>query len=203
MALRPNSVSRFVTNEEAIMTMTWINEIDDDEDAPLLIGKHFEIKGNMALKHHKRVIKRAFDGIPQAQIIYVSGSGPNIFGHALVCFHTGLGFYAHVHRAGKHKPGVLCGYEAFEQYLRDEQKNVLETIDINDMNNVVAAREALAKSLTTKYLWGGVAHNCAQFAIDVVQAGGSKFQPNTCLPSVMKKSEYKKGDKDGKYKKIH
>jgi hypothetical protein len=65
----------------------------------------------------------------------VSGSGPNVFGHTLLRFNVDAGYYAHIHRDGKHKPDVICGHEAFKEYLRSENKKVLHEIAINDITD--------------------------------------------------------------------
>jgi hypothetical protein len=168
-----------------------------DADAPTM-------KGNVALKMHPDAIINAFTGDPQAQLVHVSGSGPNVFGHTLLCFDVDDGFYVHVHRAGKHKPDVICGHAAFSAYLSEEGKTVLHTIDINDITDRNAAVAKLKSRLENKYFWGATTHNCAEFAATIIQAGGSKYTATCWLPSVMTSEDTRDvGDGGGLYKKLH
>jgi hypothetical protein len=155
-------------------------------DTPLFMDAS-DLKGPSAIRAFPGLVESAFSGDPQAQLVIVSGSGPNVFGHMLLCFDTIKGFYVHVHRAGKHKPNVICGADAFQYYLKKENKTVLDIIEINDMTDKNAAREKLKKRLMNKYFWGAATHNCAEFAATIVQAGGSKYTAKCWLPSEMKK----------------
>jgi hypothetical protein len=162
------------------------------------------MKGNRALKFHPDEIDNSFTGEPQAKLVHVSGSGPNVFGHTLLCFNADAGYYAHIHRAGKHKPDVICGHEAFQEYLRSESKKVLHEIEINDITNRNAGVAKLKSRLASKYFWGATTHNCAEWAATIVQAGGSKYTAKCWLPSKMTKDEFQDtGDGSGAYQKLH
>jgi hypothetical protein len=168
----------------------------DESDAPTM-------KGDRALKFHPDEIENAFTGDPQAQLVHVSGSGPNVFGHTLLCFDVENGYYVHVHRAGKHKPDVICGDAAFSAYLAAEGKTVLHTIDIRDITDRNAAVTKLKGRLAKKYFWGATTHNCAEFAATIVQAGGSKYMASCWLPSVMTSEDTMDvGDGGGVYKRL-
>jgi hypothetical protein len=169
----------------------------EEDDAPFK-------KGDRALKIHPDAIDSAFTGNPQAKLVHVSGSGPNVFGHTLLCFDTEEGYYVHVHRPGKHKPEVICGEAAFNKYLKDEGKKLLHEIDINDITDRAAAVAKLKKRLVNKYFWGATTHNCAEFAATIVQAGGSKYSASCWLPNVMTSADTQEAsDGGGSYKKLH
>lgn len=168
-----------------------------DSDAPFM-------KGNRALEVHPDAIKDSFRGDPQAKLVHVSGSGPNVFGHTLLCFNIQDGFYAHIHRAGKHKPDVICGHEAFKKYLKDEGKEILHEIEINDITDRNAAVAKLERRLKTKYFWGAATHNCAEWAATIIQSGNSQYKTKTWLPSKMTKAEFKDSDDGGgAYQQLH
>lgn len=56
-------------------------------------GDALTMKGNRALMFHPDEIENSFTGEPQAKLVHVSGSGPNVFGHTLLCFNVGAGYY--------------------------------------------------------------------------------------------------------------
>lgn len=109
---------------------------------------------------------------PGAQMVHVSGGGPNVFGHTLLCFDIANGNYAHIHKPGWSYPDVIAGHDDFKTYLKENGKEVWKE-DYYEIEFPEKAREKLIHRLINTYFWGMAKHNCAQWAADVINAGRS------------------------------
>lgn len=119
-------------------------------------------------------------------VTYVSGAGPNVFGHVLFSFGVSVG-YIHVDEFYAY-PKLLTP-SGFDTYMTDNGKTVLHRDYISDLTNPQAAVDEAERLRTIKWFWAIVPHNCVAFAEQIVGAGGSKWTSKTNLPSVSAKVE--------------
>jgi len=112
--------------------------------------------------------------------VVVSGATWNPCGHMLFCcgndsdsswyFHVAgqgvreyLGFYAY--------PKFMRGDMNYNKYLTDNGKYEIRRLDAQ-ISNPDGCYNQLVKYMGDKWFWGVLPHNCAQFAKDIIRAGG-------------------------------
>jgi hypothetical protein len=101
--------------------------------------------------------------------VVVSGDGINACGHTLL--HVGDSW--HVHIAGFYKAPKFMHEDGYKRYLKENGKREIRRWLIN-LPNPREAHRKLDELIAKPWLWGIVAHNCASFVEEVLQAGGSK-----------------------------
>ncbi|HEX8692262.1 MAG TPA: hypothetical protein VF746_07580 [Longimicrobium sp.] len=115
------------------------------------------------------------DGFTDPGIIIVSGTGPNLAGHALLKLSNTMAGYAHVD-APYDYPKFMSP-DGFAKYLSAEGKTIWGEISVR-VPNMEAARTALNAAAQQQWVWLGVAHNCVDFAVEVLNAGGANLPAN-------------------------
>lgn len=125
------------------------------------------------------------DFLHSMSVVGVSGSGPNVFGHGLLCVR---GYYFHVDQAGFGKYPKWMDQKGFERYLKENNKKEWFRCKIKYVPNPQGAMHKLKQLLKTSWVWGIVPHNCVAFAEAIVQAGGSKIEFESNLPLFMRLS---------------
>jgi len=114
-----------------------------------------------------------------ANMVVVSGSGPNACGHAMLSIgEPGDRHYFHTD-ALRDKPFYMdeAGYQT---YLQQEGKTQLHEEPI-PIKNPQATHQALNDSLTQKHLWTGLPTNCVTYIEGVVRQGGqTDYDPYNC-----------------------
>ncbi len=124
--------------------------------------------------------------LDRPNITYVSGAGPNVFGHVLFCFGPTVG-YIHVDEFYAY-PKLLTP-DGFNRYIGDNEKTVLHREFLADITSSQGTLDEAERLRQIKWLWAIVPHNCVCFAEQIVQAGGSKWTSKSNLPSVSAKVE--------------
>lgn len=121
------------------------------------------------------------------EAVVVSGATWNPCGHMLLCCgsNSGDAWYAHVagiagNGGGLHVAGVY-GYPAFmreegyQRYLKENKKREIRRMDAK-IQNPRAAYAKLTSLMADKWFWKVLPDNCAQFAKDVIAAGGGDLR---------------------------
>ena len=103
--------------------------------------------------------------------VVVSGDGINACGHTLL--HIGNSWSWYVHIAGFYNAPKFMHESGYRRYLKENSKRELRRWPIK-LPNPKRAHEKLHELIEKPWLWGILAHNCASFVEEVVQAGGSK-----------------------------
>jgi hypothetical protein len=107
-------------------------------------------------------------------------SGSTRWGHALL--NTISGWF-HVTELGAVYPRWIPTPRDFDQYLQDDDKYVLGTLDIADISQVTNLADAIRTSLGKRWFWGGFVHNCLNYVEHLLQKAGSRFKfSGTNLP---------------------
>jgi hypothetical protein len=105
----------------------------------------------------------------EPQIVHVTGSSINFFGHTLFCIDPSVGF---VHAAA---PGVSLIYyippQSFEEYCRQNKKNIKQLVPVQGWS-AASAQGYLFTKMTQGFHWHIGKHDCAVFAQQLAQAGG-------------------------------
>lgn len=100
-------------------------------------------------------------------------TGSTIWGHALLF--TGSSGWFHITRAGLTYPRHIPTFDDFNKYLSQNDKYVLGYLPIVDVANPNHMARAIRRSLKTSWFYGGLVHNCVNYAEAMLKAGGSKF----------------------------
>jgi hypothetical protein len=103
--------------------------------------------------------------------VVVSGDGVNACGHTLL--HIGGSWSWYVHIAGFYKVPKFMHESGYKRYLKENGKREIRRWIVK-LPNPQEAHKKLHELIEKPWLWGIVAHNCASFVEEVVQAGGSK-----------------------------
>lgn len=103
--------------------------------------------------------------------VVVSGDGINACGHTLL--HIGGSWSWYVHIAGFYKVPKFMHESGYLRYLKESGKREIRRWPIK-LSNPDGAHKKLHELIEKPWLWGVVAHNCASFVEEVMQAGGSK-----------------------------
>jgi hypothetical protein len=103
--------------------------------------------------------------------VVVSGDGVNACGHTLL--HIGGSWSWYVHIAGFYKVPKFMHESGYKRYLKENGKREIRRWIVK-LPNPQGAHKKLHELIEKPWLWGIVAHNCASFVEEVVQAGGSK-----------------------------
>lgn len=102
--------------------------------------------------------------------VIVSGDGINACGHTLL--HIGGSWSWYVHIAGFYKVPKFMPESGYRRYLKENDKHEFRRWHIK-LPNPTGAHAKLHELVEKPWFWGIVAHNCASFVEEVVQAGGS------------------------------
>lgn len=126
--------------------------------------------------------KRLTDGLPKeiidkllqnflVRILYVSGSGPNIWEHAIILLSDGNA----IHVNGKEEYLELFNVEELNGFLTHYNKKVtgIQYVKLTNFNDVIVELDSRARK---KWNWGGVVHNCLTFCHQILEAGGFKLE---------------------------
>jgi hypothetical protein len=111
--------------------------------------------------------------------VIVSGDGVNACGHTVL--HIGDSWYVHI--AGFYKAPKFMHESGYQRYLRENGKHELRRWIVR-LPNPAGAHRKLEELIAKPWLWGILPHNCASFAEEVLQAGGSKAGMYFNCPSV-------------------
>lgn len=113
------------------------------------------------------LLKLLREGKHRVFVVYVSGSGLNNYGHALL-FIEGVGFW---HIDSPYGLSKYVSIPNFNTYRTVENKTILglQEIQIKSYPAMVAKLNELCKN---KWVWLGVRHNCLSFCHEAIIAGG-------------------------------
>jgi hypothetical protein len=111
--------------------------------------------------------------------VIVSGDGVNACGHTVL--HIGDSWYVHI--AGFYKAPKFMHESGYQRYLRESGKREIRRWIVR-LPNPAGAHRKLEELIAKPWLWGILPHNCASFAEEVLQAGGSKAGMYFNCPSV-------------------
>ncbi len=126
------------------------------------------------------ILKKIPDGLfrfGNPAICYVSGSGPNTFGHALFMISVSIG-YVHSVQPGTH-PVRFLPHDQYDDYLETMGKVSWKMLHV-DLPSEVAAANYIRGCLTEGYNWQPW-HNCLTFCDAILKASGSKTHPSSCV----------------------
>jgi hypothetical protein len=87
--------------------------------------------------------------------------------------HIGGSWSWYVHIAGFYKVPKFMHESGYKRYLKENGKREIRRWIVK-LPNPQGAHKKLHELIEKPWLWGIVAHNCASFVEEVVQAGGSK-----------------------------
>lgn len=107
--------------------------------------------------------------LSKVEMIVVSGSGINKYGHALL-YVPKQGLYFQI--AGIYTFPTMMDELGFNRYKTENAKRVLGR-QIYSLPSPNGAYNELMLSTSKKWVWGGVINNCATFVQDIIRAGGS------------------------------
>lgn len=113
---------------------------------------------------------RMFD-FTHTHAVVVTGARWNPCGHMLLNTGGPEGMYFHIAER-RDKPRYMAGGALYRQYLTENDKREIRRTPI-PIKNPEAAHRKLEWLLSQTWGWWGIAHNCATFVEQVVQAGGS------------------------------
>ena len=119
-------------------------------------------------------------------VAYVSGAGPNIFGHALFSFGQSVGY---IHVDELYAFPKLLTPAGFSTYLSENGKTVLHREYLYDLSSPQRSLDEAERLRKIKWFWALVPHNCVAFAEQIAGAGGSQWTSKTNMPSVSAKVE--------------
>lgn len=125
------------------------------------------------------------DFMHSVSIVGVSGNGPNIFGHGLLCVRD---YYFHADEPGFGQFPKWMNQSGYERYIKENKKKEWFRCKIKYIPNPQGAMHKLKQLLKTTWVWGIIPHNCVAFAEAVIQAGGSKVEFESNLPLIMRLS---------------
>jgi hypothetical protein len=122
-------------------------------------------------------------------VVLVSGDTGNPCGHILV-FDRKNGYYFHaVGDPQSSGLGKAYGYPlymneaGYARYLAENGKTELRRRHV-DLPNPAGARDYIENTLSSKWLWGGLPHNCVTFAEGVIAAGGGSWGSYSNCPNI-------------------
>lgn len=115
------------------------------------------------------------DGFTDPGVVLVSGGGVNGYGHALLKLSNTISGYVHVDEPYNY-PKFLST-DNFEAYLRIEGKTVWGEVNVR-VPDLDRAKRRLDEVARAKWLWLGVADNCADFAVRILNEGGAGLPGN-------------------------
>lgn len=108
---------------------------------------------------------------PQFRIVYVTGSGPNVYGHALIFL--GRAGFIHIDEVTGYPKHMTINQ--FNDYLTYYGKKILG-IQKPPLDNINKSILKFMEMLHQKYEWYVVVHNCLTFCHQILEPGG--FDPN-------------------------
>lgn len=107
---------------------------------------------------------------PEPQIIHVSGTGGNPFGHSLFRISPSVG-YVHAAAAGKERVFYIPA-DYWDEYVQQWGKEVWQIVPVNGWN-AVAAQSYLLTKLLVHFHWHIGKHDCSIFCQQLAEAGGA------------------------------
>lgn len=125
------------------------------------------------------------DFLHSMSVVGVSGSGPNVFGHGLLCVRD---YYFHVDQAGFHKHPKWMTQSGYERYLKENKKKEWFRCKVKHVPHPQGAMHKLKQLLKTTWVWGIIPHNCVAFAEAIIKAGGGTIEFESNLPLLMRLS---------------
>jgi hypothetical protein len=111
-------------------------------------------------------------------VTIVTGSFPNLFGHALFRLGRRVG-YMHVDQLYDY-PSYIPYYD-FDFYLKSNGKSLIYHDPIR-IPNAPGALTRLQQLRMSKWVWLVVPHNCVRFCEQIIRAGGGSWFSTTNLP---------------------
>src|ERR1043165_9188681 len=91
------------------------------------------------------------DFLHSMSVVGVSGNGPNVFGHGLLCVRN---YYFHVDEAGFGKYPHWMDQSGYERYLQENRKKEWFRCKIKYVPNPQGAIHKLKQLLKTTWVWG-------------------------------------------------
>lgn len=104
----------------------------------------------------------------RANLVVVSGTGPNYCGHAIV---NAGSYYFHID--GPYDYPWYLTELGYGRYLQENAKRELRRVRVQ-LTSPLAAQEKLEELSARKWLWRVLPHNCASYVEEIFKAGGSK-----------------------------
>lgn len=139
----------------------------------------FDLKpGDIKLEIHSKNRGEPFSGYhadqcinynqfaPTFEVVVVSGSGPNICGHALLCINRQYYF----HTDAFHAPPKVMNSIGYKEYLRTNNKLEFGRINVK-VSNPKAIFAKLSQLSIENWSWLGLWHNCYSFVEAVLEPG--------------------------------
>ena len=122
--------------------------------------------------------------LSSSALCYVSGSGPNIFGHALFLIAPGIG-YVHAVEPGTH-PVRFLPHDEYQRYMQESGKTSKKMLFV-ELPNKPRTATYIEQCLLIGYNWTP-RHNCLTFCDAILKAAESATELDSCmLPSTATK----------------
>jgi hypothetical protein len=104
----------------------------------------------------------------QAHLVVVSGSGPNLCGHALI--NAGIVYF---HVDGINDYPWFMPEVGYRRYLKENGKREVFRRKVQ-LTNPLGAQQKLEELSVRRWRWMIVPHNCASYVEEIFAAGGSE-----------------------------
>ena len=112
-----------------------------------------------------------------ANLVVVSGWGPNLCGHAVI--NAGL-FYFHID--GPNDYPWYMDEAGYRRYLRENEKRELRRYRVA-LPNPEGAQRKMEELSARRWKWMVLPNNCATYVEEIFQAGGSNFSSRLNCPA--------------------
>lgn len=117
----------------------------------------------------------------KAEVVAVSGDGPNVCGHLLIFSPSGGGYYFHV--AGVYNYPHYMSEAQYRRYLKETNKRELRRRSLQ-LPNPSGAFNKMESLLAEKWVWGILPNNCVAFVEEIISAGGGDWNSYSNCPAV-------------------
>jgi hypothetical protein len=115
-------------------------------------------------------------------VVAVSGDGPNVCGHSLLCAGGSSGG-TYIHVAGVYTYPHYMSENGYKRYLKETGKKELRRRQIEVPKPDQAYLE-VERQLSEKWTWAVLPHNCVSFCEAIIRAGGGTWGSYSNCPAI-------------------